>query len=328
MTRSLVIVHPGALGDVLLAVPAIRRLGARYNGREILLIAQGSIGRLLVTCGIVNHWMSWDGPGGAGLFSRGAPLPGELTTWLSRCDAAVAWLDNNKDALRGTFREFHIAQVWVQSPSSPVLCAKHQSDRFLEIVEEPAGDGLSERFVQVSPGIVEAGSVCLERIGIPRGRSFVLVHPGSGSAHKCLHPITIADIIQGLDQKGLLTVVIEGPADQHAVEHVLKVIRPRPPILRNLELTALAGILVQARFCLGHDSGVTHLAALLGVRTVAVFGPTDPARWRPLGDHVTIVRGPSCLCPSWGDVRECHEKPCLGVPTDQIFTSLEASGLT
>ncbi len=328
MTRSLVIVHPGSLGDVLLAVPAIRRLGARYNGREILLIAQRSIGRLLVTCGIVNDWMSWDGPGGAGLFSSGAPLAGELATWLNRCDAAVAWLDDNTGTLRATFQKFHIAQVWIESPSSPVLHAKHQSDRFLEIVEEPASDGLSERFVQVSPSIVEEGSACLERTGIPRGRSFVLVHPGSGSAHKCLHPITIADIIQGLDQKGLFPVVIEGPADQHAVEHVLKVVRPRPPILRNLELTALAGILVQARFCLGHDSGVTHLAALLGVRTVAVFGPTDPARWRPLGDHVTIVRGPSCLCPSWDDVRECHEKPCLGVRTDQIFTSLEAAGLT
>ena len=328
MTGSLVIVHPGSLGDVLLAVPAIRRLHARYPKRDTLLIARDSIGRLLVACGILNDWMSLEGPAGVGLFSRERRLPRELESWLSRCDVAVAWLDDREDAIRATFREFHIAQVWVQSPSSPVLRATHQSDRFLEIVEEPATDGLSERFAQVSPSIVEDGSACLEHIGIPRGRPFVLVHPGSGSAHKCLNPITIADIIQRLDQKGLFPVVIEGPADQRAVEQVLKVVRPRPPILRNLELTRLAGILVQARFYLGHDSGVTHLSALLGVRTVAVFGPTDPARWRPLGDHVTIVRGPSCLCPSWNEVRECHEKPCLDVSADQIFTSFEASGLT
>ena len=328
MTRSLVIVHPGSLGDVLVAVPAMRRLQARYPGRDTLLIAHDSISRLLVACGIVNASMSWDGPGGAGLFSRGAPLPGELTTWLNRCDAAVAWLDGYKDTLRATFREFHIARVWIQSPSSPVLRAKHQSDRFLEIVEESAGDGLSERFVQVSPGIVEAGSACLERIGIPRGRPFVLVHPGSGSAHKCLNPTTIAGIVQRLDQQGLLPVIIEGPADQHAVERVLQAINSRPPILRNLDLPTLGGVLVQSQCLLGHDSGVTHLAALLGVRTVAVFGPTDPARWAPLGDHVTIVRGPSCHCPSWGDVQACHEKPCLAVPVDQIFTSLEAAGLT
>ena len=328
MTRSLVIVHPGSLGDVLLAVPAIRRLGARNNGREILLVAQESISRLLIACGIINGWMSLEGPAGAGLFSKGASLPCKLKMWLNRCDIAVAWMDDNEGTLRAIFEEFAVAEVRIQSPFSPALHRRHQSHRFLEKVEEPPDDGSLERFIQVPPNLVEEGTACLERIGIPRGRPFVLVHPGSGSAHKCLHPITIADIIQRLDQKGLLTVVIEGPADQHAVEHVLKVIRPRPPILRNLELTALAGILVQAGFYLGHDSGVTHLAALLGVRTVAVFGPTDPARWRPLGDHVTIVRGPSCLCPSWDDVRECHEKPCLGVPTDQIFTSLEASGLT
>lgn len=327
MTRSLVIVHPGSLGDVLLAVPAIRRLRARHNGREILLIAQESISRLLIACGIINDWMSWEGPAGVGLFSRGVPLPSELKGWLNRCDVAVAWMDDNEDALRGIFQECGVAQVRIQSPSSLVLRTKHQSHRFLETLEEPADDGLSEGFIQVLPRIVEEGTACLERIGIPRGRPFVLVHPGSGSAHKCLNPLTIAGIIQRLDQKGLLPVVIEGPADQHAVGRVLEVISPRPPILRNLDLTVLAGILAQARFCLGHDSGVTHLAALLGVRTVAVFGPTDPARWAPLGDHVTIVRGPSCLCPSWDDVRGCHEKPCLAMSVDQIFTSLEATGL-
>lgn len=75
MTRSLVIVHPGSLGDVLLAVPAIRRLGARDNGREILLVAQESISRLLIACGIINDWMSWEGPAGTGLFQAAFHCP-------------------------------------------------------------------------------------------------------------------------------------------------------------------------------------------------------------------------------------------------------------
>jgi heptosyltransferase III len=328
MTRSLVIVHPGSLGDVLLAVPAIRRLGARYSGREILLVAQESISRLLFACGLIDDWMSWEGPAGAGLFSSGVPLPCKLKVWLNRCDIAVAWMDDNEDALRAKFEEFGIAEIRIQSPFSSALHTRHQSHRFLETVEESADDGSLGRFTQVPPSMVEEGTACLERIGIPRGRPFVLVHPGSGSAHKCLDPITIARIIQRLAQQDLLPVVIEGPADQQAVERVLQVISSRPPILRNLDLTTLVGVLVQARFLLGHDSGVTQLAALFGVRTIAVFGPTDPARWAPLGDHVAIVRGPSCRCPSWDDVRACHEKPCLAVPEEQIFTSLEPSGLT
>ena len=328
MTRSLVIVHPGSLGDVLLAVPAIRRLGARDNGREILLVALEPISRLLIACGVITGWMSWEGPAGAGLFSKGVPLPCQLKMWLSRCDIAVAWMDDNEGALRATFEEFAVEEVRIQSPFSPALHRRHQSHRFLETVEEPTDSGSWDRFIRVPPNVIEEGAACLQRIGIPRGRPFVLVHPGSGSAHKCLNPMAIADVIQGLAQKGLLPVVVEGPADQPAVERVLQVVSSRLPILRNLALTTLAGVLVQSEFLLGHDSGVTHLAAFLGVRTVAVFGPTDPARWGPLGDHVTIVRGPSCHCPSWDDVRACHEKPCLAVPADQIFTSLKASGLT
>ncbi|HMS85658.1 MAG TPA: glycosyltransferase family 9 protein [Nitrospira sp.] len=327
MTRSLVIVHPGSLGDVLLAVPAMRRLRARSNGREILLVAQESISRLLIACGIINDWMSWEGPAGAGLFSSGVPLPCKLRVWLNRCDIAVAWMDDNEDALRTTFEEFTVAEVRIQSPFSPVLRTRHQSHRFLETLEEPTDDGSLEKFIHVPPSAVEEGIACLERIGIPKGRPFVLVHPGSGSVHKCLDPETMAVIIQRLDQKGLVPVVIEGPADQNVLEHVLKVSNRRVPILRNLDLTTLAGALVQARFFLGHDSGVTHLAALFGVRTVAVFGPTDPDQWAPLGDHVTVVQGAPCLCRSWQAVRQCHEKPCLSVSPLQIIGLLEASGL-
>ena len=327
MTRSLIILHPGSLGDVLLAVPAIRRLHARYSGLETLLIARDAVSRFLGACRVIDDWMSLEGPAGVGLFSMGVQLPHELETWLNRCDVAVAWMEDSAGALRARFQELNVPQIRIQSPSSPTLRARHQSHRFLETVEEPVDDGFSDNFIQIPSCLVEEGMVCLERLGVPRGRTFVLVHPGSGSAHKCLNSETLAVIIQSLDEKGVLPIVIEGPADQQAVRHVLQASSRRPLILRNLDLTALAGVLVQARFFLGHDSGVTHLAALLGVRTVAVFGPTDPDRWAPLGDHVTIVRGPSCLCRSWEAVRQCHEKPCLDVPTEEILTPLDASGL-
>lgn len=328
MTRSLVILHPGTLGDVLLAVPAIRRFRARYSDRDMLLIARDSIGRLLVACGVLKAWMSMEGPAGVGLFSKGGQLPHELERWLNRCDAAIAWLEDSENALRANLQEFHIPKVRIQSPASPTLRARHQSHRFLETVEESIVDDASDRFIQVPPTLFEAGRSCLERLGVPRGQACVLVHPGSGSTHKCLDPATLALIIHHLDQKGLVPVVIEGPADQNAVGRMLEVSRRRPLVLRDLDLTTLAGVLVQARVFLGHDSGVTHLAALLGVHTVAVFGPTDPGRWAPIGAHVTIVQGPSCLCRSWDDVRQCHEKPCLGVSPDQIFMSLEAAWLT
>jgi ADP-heptose:LPS heptosyltransferase len=96
----------------------------------------------------------------------------------------------------------------------------------------------------------------------------------------------------------------------------------QPPVLRDLSLSLLVGVLAQTDLYIGNDSGVTHLAAIVGVRTVAVFGPTDPSRWAPSGSHVTILRGASCVCPTWDAVKTCHGKPCLDLDVEETLTVL------
>jgi ADP-heptose:LPS heptosyltransferase len=55
-------------------------------------------------------------------------------------------------------------------------------------------------------------------------------------------------------------------------------------------IAALKALLESAGGYIGNDSGVSHLAAYLGLPTVAVFGPSDPKMWRPMGPRVQIVR--------------------------------------
>lgn len=326
--RCIVVVHPGALGDVLLAVPAIRSLGVRFPRHQTLFIARESMGQLLLECGLIDKTMSLEGQAGLGLFSGPDFVPQELQEWLNRCDLAVAWMEDQDGALISLFQGFGIVQFKIQSPFSPALAARHQSYRFLETLEEKAGTIYIENTVEVPPSLVQRGTAHLDRLGVPRGRPLALVHPGSGSFHKCLSPKKVAFVLQQLGQNGLFPVIIEGPADHDAVEHVLKSISWTPPILRNIALSTLAGILAQATLYFGHDSGVTHLAALLGVRTIAAFGPTDPHRWAPLGAHVTIVQGAPCICPAWQEMKICLEKPCLDVPPRAIVTALGASAGT
>jgi hypothetical protein len=57
----------------------------------------------------------------------------------------------------------------------------------------------------------------------------------------------------------------------------------------------LASAIAGASVFVGADSGVTHLASLTGTPTVALFGPTNPVVWRPVGDRVTVIRAPSGL---------------------------------
>jgi heptosyltransferase-3 len=322
--RTVLIIHPGALGDVLLAVPAIRSLRVSFPQHETVLIASAAVSRLLLECELIDDWLPLEGQACLELFSDTVSISRELQPWLNRCDLAVVWTEDKDGALGSLFHELGVARVQIQSPFSPRLRARHQSQRFLETLGETAGDIVSEGMVQVSPHSLQRGQDYLEDLGIANDQSLVLVHPGSGSVHKCLEPRRVALLIERLRHGGMCPLVLEGPADQDAVDQVLQFLSQPVLVLRDLDLSQLAGVLVRVTLYIGHDSGVTHLAALLGVRTIALFGPTDHHRWAPQGSHVTILRGAPCICESWETVKTCVEKPCLNVPIEEILT---ASGL-
>ncbi|HQB29861.1 MAG TPA: glycosyltransferase family 9 protein, partial [Syntrophales bacterium] len=64
-------------------------------------------------------------------------------------------------------------------------------------------------------------------------------------------------------------------------------------VLRDLPLGRVASVLKQARVYVGNDSGISHMAAVLGVPSVVLFLATNPGIWRPPGDHVRILHRPS-----------------------------------
>ena len=323
MKRAILIVHPGALGDVLLAVPAIRSLSVRFPQHETVLIASAAVSRLLSEFRLIDDWIPLEGQACLGLFSETLSIFGELQSWVNRCDLVVAWTEDRDNALRSLFHNLGVEQVQIQSPFSTKLCAKHQSNRFLETLSETAGDISPEGMIQIPPHLIERGKDYLKTLGISNDQPLVLVHPGSGSIHKCLEPRRVALLIEQLWQGGMCPLVLEGPADQDAVGHALQFVGKPPPILRDLDLSLLGGVLGQVAFYIGHDSGVTHMAALLGVRTIALFGPTDHHRWAPHGNHVTILRGAPCTCESWETVKKCVDKPCLKVSMEEILAVLD-----
>lgn len=323
MSRNIVIIHPGGLGDVLLAVPAIKKLIARFSQHTILLIARAPVSRLLAECGVIDEWISIESQVCAELFAKFGCPSMELQSRLARCDAAVAWTEDTDGFLANVLGECGIPRAWIQSPFSSALKERHQRDRFLETVGETGTDALGNDGLHIPDHLLEKGWIYLQDKGISPNCALVLVHPGSGSIHKCLRSEKLAGILQQLQQREMSPVLLEGPADQDVVEGALKLLSKKPPVLRDLDLSLLAGILAHAELYLGHDSGLTHLAALLGVRTVAVFGPTDQNRWAPHGEHLTIIRGAPCVCPSWDVVKQCREKPCLDLPIEEILTALK-----
>jgi len=83
----------------------------------------------------------------------------------------------------------------------------------------------------------------------------------------------------------------------------IDLIASQAAVIRDQRLRDLPGLLAACDTFVGNDSGVSHLAAAVGVRTTAIFGPTDPTRWAPLGENVIALRwGSAGQWPSVDDV--------------------------
>jgi heptosyltransferase III len=311
-------IHPGGLGDVLLAVPAMVRLRSRFPNHRLVLCAEGQIARLLLACRIIDAWTSVQGRACADLFAGADSVTGQVQTWMEVCDLAIGWTQDFDGKLNETLKAVGVREVIVRSPFSTAIRATHQRDRFLEAIHEAPSNDEEDILLTMTEPLLHLGRTCLEAAGPSIGASLVVIHPGSGSVHKCVAPELLASVVVALQTSGTTPVILEGSADREPVKRLLQLCVNQPIVLKGLDLRTVAGVLAQARLFVGQDSGVTHMAGLLGVRTVALFGPTNPARWAPRGAHVTVVQGTPCLCQSWGDVSRCEKKPCLEMPQDRL----------
>jgi ADP-heptose:LPS heptosyltransferase len=294
------------------------RLRTRFPDHRLVLCAEEQVARLLLTCRIVDAWTSVQGRDCADLFAGVESITGQVQIWLQDCDLAIGWMQDLDGKLNETLKAVGAREVIVRSPFSTDIRATHQRDRFLEAINEAPSDDEGDPLLTVTEPLLHFGQACLEAAGLSTGQSLVIIHPGSGSVHKCVAPETLAAVVIAVQTSGAIPVVLEGPADRETVERLLTLCTDSPIVLRGLDLLTVAGVLAKAGLFVGQDSGITHLAGLMGVSTVALFGPTDPARWAPSGAHVTVVQGAPCFCRSWDEVSQCQEKPCLDVRQDDL----------
>lgn len=318
--RTVLIIHPGTLGDVLLARPAMRAVKRAYPHHELGLVAGGEVASLLRTSGEAERTFSLESDGLTGLLSGPESVKEPFRQWLSRCDLAVCWMADADGRLSGTLRELGVGNMIARAPNSAACRAIHQSDRFLETIQGVAGigDAPSRVSLDLPHEARKRGEKLLASLGCGQ-QPVVMVHPGSGSPHKCSKPALLAGVIDRLHTDGFFPLLIGGPADDERVRLTSDACSRPPRILQRLDLLSVAGVVASVSLFVGHDSGLTHLAAALDRPTVALFGPTEAARWSPAGPPVTVLGGEPCRCRGWEEVQTCREKPCLRIEVNDLI---------
>lgn len=129
------------------------------------------------------------------------------------------------------------------------------------------------------------------RMAVPIDPS-VLLHPGAGSDRKRWPRPRFEELAQELVHAGQAVTVALGPVELER-DDPRRWQWPDGTTFVAVSTLALGYQLRSSRACVANDSGPAHLAAALGVPTVAVFGPTDPAVWAPRGNHVRVVGEPT-----------------------------------
>lgn len=322
--RVVLVIHPGSMGDVILSLPALRAIRRRWPSQSLLLVAKGEIGSLLHRCHEVDHSFKFESGVWASLWSSGELVAPEVQTLLGRCDAVIAWFSQRQDAMKRVFSSAGVGDVRIGSPHDPELGSVHQTDRYGEAIGiDDVSAHEASCPLRLPASMAREGAQLIDQRRCNRSAGFVVLHPGSGSRDKCVSPARLKDLVTGLSERGRNPLIICGPADHEQAALIQRELDGSVPAVVDLPLSTAAGLLCCATAYIGHDSGLTHLAAALGVRTLAIFGPTDPARWAPRGRHVYILRGMDCRCGEWDKVRACRDKPCLAVDCAEVLACCE-----
>jgi ADP-heptose:LPS heptosyltransferase len=287
--RRLLVLRPGAIGDSLLTTPALAALRRRYPAYELLMAGNAAALPVLAALGLVDAWWPFDGPAVTRLFMPRAPAPDDAfldlavgIAWGSDPDGVLA------DALRGRGAADPLIAPSQPPAGAPVHVARHLVRTLAPLGVPDLSPVLPE--LRLPAEIERQADAILTQTGL-EADAYAVVHPGSGAPGKNWPAERFARVIDALRaQHGLATLLLAGPADDEVVRRVAASLERPVPVVQNGPLLVASGLLRRARLFLGNDSGLGHLAGLLGVPTLTLFGPTDPARWAPLGPSVQVLR--------------------------------------
>jgi ADP-heptose:LPS heptosyltransferase len=273
------IIRPTALGDTLMLAPALSN--SREWGEVIVAGRRPGIDFLRP---LVSAGLDFEGPGWHALFMD---VPGPSVSLPVRdADKIIAFLNDGQGIVRKNLKRFFPSASIAVLPGYPGKNEPVHVALYLARALERSGLHLeAEKAIQASINrpLLLSGHRPLLRI---------VFHPGSGGAQKNHPPEFWLELFRALHKSTPPTqkkpVILLGPAEEKLLPLFSKVEDTEVLLSPNTEKLSL--LLQEALLYVGHDSGITHLAAMLGAPTVALFKHSSLVQWSPLGPRVKVIQ--------------------------------------
>ncbi len=284
--RRVLVIRGGAIGDFVLTLPAIRLIQDSIEGAHIAVMGNHGIVELAQVSGHAHEVRHLDSPALAKMFARNPALDEELCAWLRSFNLVVSYLFDPDGYFRSNMERAGV-RTFLDAPHRVQDAGPHAQFQLSKPLEKLA--------MWLEP---DAAPVIHVPEFAPRAENLTIaVHPGSGSLKKNWPVEHWCRVGQALTSAfpGAHLVLVTGEAERErgVVDAILPCWNGLPyQHWDALPLTELARRFPACTHFLGHDSGITHLAAACGLRCHALFGPTNPAVWAPRNVNVSVYQAP------------------------------------
>ena len=290
MDRILVI-RGGAIGDFILTLPALKALRDARPNAHIEILGYKHIAALAEKRFYAQGVRSIEYGPLARFFAGNSELPGELADYFASFDLIISYLFDPDHIFEKNLRRCGVENL-ICGPARILENAGRAARQLARPIEE-LGIEVADLSERIFPSTTDR-EFAREFLG-NSSKPVIAIHPGSGSPQKnwplenWIALFSQANHFSDVDPM----LVISGEADEAQTKRLERDWSDRNiRFAKSLPLPQLAAALEQSTF-VGHDSGISHLAAGAGANCILLFGPTDPNIWAPKNNNVRILRAPN-----------------------------------
>lgn len=287
MKNRILVIRGGAIGDFILTLPVFGALKSQFEHCAIDVLGYSHIAQLAHLTGHIENVHSIEARGLAGFFAKGGNLDPSLKELFSQYGLILSYLFDPEEIFKTNVGRASKAQFIVGPHRPDESMAIHATEVFLDPLKSLAIFD-SEICPRIEPDLVP-------RISVPecfqKDQFTLAVHPGSGSELKNWDVENWVSLIKLLTaETDIQFLFIGGEADRDRFSMISdSVSSDRKAIAFGLSLNELAGHLNHADGFLGHDSGISHLAAALGLPGIVLWPSTNHNIWGPRSEKFRLI---------------------------------------